>query len=522
MKKTIKISLQGSVFFMDEDAYAELSRYLEEIGKRLASQGERDEIMQDIEARIAEIFTDRLGGKREVVTREDITAVISLLGRPEDIIDAGGEEFSSAPEEPPAGTETRKRLFRDPDNAVLGGVCGGLGVYFNIDPVWFRVAFIVLTLLYGASILVYLLMWLIIPEAKTAAQRLEMTGQPVNLSNISKNISQEFHKVKDNLKTIPESDGYRRSRNALQEFVRVIGEILLVGLKILGILIGTVFVLTGLIILIALLGTFFFHFTYFSPPIQVASFFDLREALAIFTQPENVPYILGSLILTLGIPLLALVYAGVKLIFNIRARNRIAGVVFFVIWLISAVSLGLFIVDIASKYSRHARLTETTSLDISAGDTLFVTTPTTYNDDIEEVISFRQKGIYRDTKRDILLARPEIDIVPSGAEKSELEIVKKAYGNSREAALKRAEKISANLSFLNSHTLLLHPWFSAGKIWYGQQLDYRLRLPVGTVICLDEKLRYMLDYIPTGKYIPVYDMAGKCWVMTEEGLVRGE
>ncbi len=521
MKKTIKTSLQGSVFFMDDDAFNELSRYLEEIGNRLASQEERDEIIQDIETRIAEIFSDRLGGKREVVTRGDVTAVISLLGRPEDIIDAGSEEPSSAPGTPPAGTGPHKRLFRDPDNAVLGGVCGGLGAYFNIDPVWFRVAFIVLTFLYGSSILIYLLMWLIIPEAKTAAQRLEMAGQPVNLSNISKNISQEFHKVKNNLKTIPESDGYRRSRNALQEFVRVIGEILLVGLKILGILIGTVFVLTGLIILIALMGTFFFHFAYLTPHIHVASFFNLQDALAIFTRPENVPYILGSLALTVGIPLLALIYAGVKLIFNIRTRNRIAGAIVFVIWLISVVSLTFFIIDTASNYSKSARINEITPLNISPADTLFIKcTPDKRSmNDFFKIDDFH---LFRSPGNNELAGRPYFKIVNAGHHNPELEIYRKALGATRRDAIEHAEDIVTTWKTGNN-TLYIDPWYTYSQHWFGQTVDYTLRVPEGTVICVDEELYLHFAPIITDDGYISYDIPGKCWVMTEEGrLERAE
>jgi phage shock protein PspC (stress-responsive transcriptional regulator) len=522
MKKTIKISLQGMVFFIDEDAYPELKQYLSDIGNRFASGEEREEILQDIETRIAEIFTDRLAGKREVVSAADVSAMIGLLGRPEDIFDreeheetaaAGGSSHETAP--------GRKALFRDPDNAVLGGVCGGLGAYFNVDPVWFRVAFIVLTLLYGASVLVYLVMWLIIPEARTTAQRLQMVGEQVNLSNLSKNINQEFHKVRDNLKHFPESDGYRRSRNALQELFRVVGEIIMVLLKIAGIILGITFVLAGMIILVALLSTFFFHFTRFFPELAVGTSYYMPDILALFTRPENVPYILGSLILTLGIPLLALVYGGIKLIFNIRTHNHVAGVTFLVIWLISAISLALFVADIASNYTERALITQSVPLKTAPSDTLFVGVLPSRNGEVEEMISFDRNSIYRDTKSGRLLSRPELHILFSGGSTPELEIQRRAHANSKKTAIRRADSIRLGLT-VNQNHILLDPYLRAGKIWYGEEADYRLRVPAGTVICLEEELREILDYyIPNDQHLLGYHLAGRCWVMTEEGLKEG-
>jgi len=121
MKKTIKISLQGMVFFIDEDADLLLGEYLSGISDRFPRQEEREEILPDIETRIAEIFTDRLGGKRQVVTLEDVKAMISLLGRPEDIFEPEeGEDSSSGTASPdPQTSRSSRRLFRDPGSGVL-------------------------------------------------------------------------------------------------------------------------------------------------------------------------------------------------------------------------------------------------------------------------------------------------------------------------------------------------------------------------------------------------------------------
>ena len=513
MKKTIKISLQGSVFHIDEDAYTLLQQYLTEIGNFFKSREEAGEIIQDIEIRIAEIFTERLAGKREVVSLADVKYMISILGRPAQIFD---EQDEGTPG-PQASAQGKKRLFRDPENAVLGGVCGGLGAYFNADPVWFRVLFILLTLAYGSSILIYLILWIVLPEARTSTQRLEMQGTPVNINTISKNLNNEINRVKENIKDIPHTEGYRRTRNAIQEFFHVLGQIFLITLKILAIIIGVIFVFTGLILITAIASMFFFHYSQFLPDVTMHASYYLPDILKIFARPENIRYIIGCLLFTLGIPLLALVYAGIKIIFNLRTRNRILGVTVFVLWLISTISLLLFITDIGSNYSEKAKLTESISLNKLSADTLYITASAFPARQVEELITLDHTAIFRDRGTGSLLGRTEVEIVHSGNNKPEVEIYRLARGNTRDLAVKRAEKIHFHWADKGNY-LFIDPWFKTGNIWYGENVIFKLRLPEGMIICLDNNLRHMLDYIPNTEGYHSYNMTGKCWVMTPDGL----
>ncbi len=513
MKKTIKISLQGTIFYIDEDAYTLLQQYLTEIGDFFKSREEAGEIIQDIETRIAEIFTERLEGKREVVSLPDVEYMISVLGRPAEIFEEQ-DEGSSGPQVTPQG---KKRFFRDPDNAVLGGVCGGLGAYFNIDPVWFRILFILLALAYGSSLLIYLILWIVLPEARTSTQRLEMQGTPVNINNISKNLNNEINKVKKNIKDIPHTEGYRRTRNAIQDFFHVLGQIFLTILKIIAIIIGVVFIFTGLILITAIASMFFFHYSQFLPDVTMNASYYLPDILKIFAKPENIPYIIGSLLFTLGIPLIALVYAGIRIIFNIRTRNRVLGVTVFVLWLISTISLSLFIADIASNYSEKAQLTESISLNKLSSDTLYITASAFPARQVEELITLDHAAIFRDRETGSLLGRTEVDIVHSGSDRPEVEIYRRARGNTRDLAVKRAEKIHFHWVRKGNY-LFIDPWFGTGTIWYGENVKFKLRLPEGMIICLDDNLRHMLDYIPNEEGYHSYNMTGKCWIMTPDGL----
>ena len=192
MKKTFTINISGSVFYIEEDAYEVLQKYLRTLKNHFGSSDEGKEIESDIEARIAEIFTEESTGGKSAVTLELVNAVINTMGTPESFTEEADDE------EPFSGKGKRKRrLYRDPEQTVFGGVCGGLSVYFNLDPVIVRIIFVILTLITGVGVLVYLILWIIIPKAVNTAQRLEMRGQDASVKNIEKFIKEEASAVKE-------------------------------------------------------------------------------------------------------------------------------------------------------------------------------------------------------------------------------------------------------------------------------------------------------------------------------------
>jgi phage shock protein PspC (stress-responsive transcriptional regulator) len=193
MKKTLTVNLANQVFHIDEDAYLQLKEYLDRIESHFSNSEERKDIMSDIETRIAELFSERITPDKEVITLQDIEQVTAIMGDPVEIggsAEAGPETFmpSSKP----------KRLYRDPDNRVLGGVCGGIGIYLGIDPIIIRIIFLLVFFGFGIGLLIYIIMWIVVPEAVTTAQKLEMRGDSVNASNIGKFMRDEFESVKKN------------------------------------------------------------------------------------------------------------------------------------------------------------------------------------------------------------------------------------------------------------------------------------------------------------------------------------
>ena len=195
MKITVSINLGGYSFNIDEDAYAELKRYLKNLELHFAGEESSSEILSDIETRMSELFRAKLTAYKQVITMDDVRNVILVMGTPEDISDNEGtsarDKFSSP---------GYHRMYRDPDNRILGGVCAGMGAYWNIEPWILRIIFLALILAGGLSILVYLILYIVLPEAKTTAQKIEMKGEPVNIHNIKDSVKKEFDAVRKNMK----------------------------------------------------------------------------------------------------------------------------------------------------------------------------------------------------------------------------------------------------------------------------------------------------------------------------------
>ena len=205
MKKTFNINLGGIVFHIDEDAYELLDKYLSNLRIHFSKEEGAEEIVHDMELRISELFNERLNDRQEVITLSDVEEIIVQMGKPEEMTD------DTTQDDPIYNKEKKapKRLFRDPDNKVIGGVCSGIAAYFGWDATILRILLIILSLpIIGDGMFVvkgiflfYIIAWIIIPEAKTATEKLSMKGMKVNVENIGKTVTDGFEKVNDHLQS---------------------------------------------------------------------------------------------------------------------------------------------------------------------------------------------------------------------------------------------------------------------------------------------------------------------------------
>lgn len=181
MKKIVDLSIGRMSFSLEDDAYDKLERYLQSFENSIKDENERVEVMQDVETRIAEIFLKEQNFKDEVITVRVVNIVIDILGEVEDADDEYVETNTSE-----TYTLGEKKIYRDPNNKMLGGLCSGLSVYLKIDPTIVRLIFALLAVCYGSSIIVYIVCWIVIPEALTISQQLELRGYATTAENIRK------------------------------------------------------------------------------------------------------------------------------------------------------------------------------------------------------------------------------------------------------------------------------------------------------------------------------------------------
>ncbi|MCE5173863.1 MAG: PspC domain-containing protein [Bacteroidales bacterium] len=356
MKKTLSVNLGGSVYHIDEDAYQELMDYLQDVKKHLGDEASSEEVLKDIEQRISELFTQWMQGKREVITASDVNQVIDVLGRPEQYDSAEdeprnekekAEEKGNRKEEHNRSTSNaHRKLYRDTDNAILGGVCSGLAVYLNVSPVLVRLLYFLLIWFGGTGLLLYFVCWIIIPEARTAAQRLEMRGEDVTIENIEKKVREEYGKVKGRV------DGYVNS-NRFQENMHTAGngfvEFCRVCVKVFFAFIAGSIGLAGFAVLVALVLTLMVIWT---GNIHIATAWphEMIPLQQVLTNPSSATWMTLGLILTIGIPFIALFKLLFGRMLNFKPTSKWEVWVGFIFWFIGIGLCIFFSMDVLSNF----------------------------------------------------------------------------------------------------------------------------------------------------------------------------
>ena len=316
MKKTLTVNLNNIVFHIDDDAYEMLQTYLADVARHL-SEDEKKEVMNDIEARIAELFTERLQKNKKVVNIDDVQEIINVLGKPSQYTDEDDEE----PEAPKSKKKRARRFYRDPENAVLGGVGAGIAAYFSWDVTWVRIALVILALISSGNLIpIYLLVWIIAPKAVTASQRLEMQGEDVTVDNIKTEIN--------NVKNYMESDKFKQSASNIGEKIL---EVLRVFFKVIVGLFGVVFGFVGMILAgVLILSLLFFIF---DPAVFDGFTPGLMTDWMVLT-PDKTVLLVISVLLVVGCPIFMLVYWAIRMISGRRDTSKTTLWVVLILWIV--------------------------------------------------------------------------------------------------------------------------------------------------------------------------------------------
>ena len=478
MNKTVNINLAGVFFHIDEDAYARLQHYLEAIRRSLTNTNGQEEIIHDIEARIAELFSEKIKTERQVIGVREVDEVIAVMGQPEDYV-LDEEIF----EDEPVYTKRRrgKKLFRDTENSYVGGVSSGLAHYTGIDALWIRLLWILLTIFStGAFILIYIALWIFVPEAKTTADKLAMHGEAVTISNIEKKIREGFGEVSGKVKDINyEKYGYKAKAGA-SSAATAVGDVVMFLLNLFVKLIG-IFLL--LIAGSTLIGLFIGLFSIGTFGIIEAPWTDFIE----ITGPGADSIWIISLLafFAVGIPFFFLFILGLKiLVKNLKSIGKTAKLVLLALWIISVLGLIFFGIQEATEraFDGEVRISET--LPVTSNDTLYVSmmgdsqlNSTPYRSG-DFNISFDKDNRKVIWSQDVqLIVKSTTDSV------GRMEIIKSAEGKNFEEARARAQSIDYSTSFSNGRLelggiLTTDP----GNKYRDQRVQVTLFLPIGTVL----------------------------------------
>ncbi len=529
MKKTVTINISGIIFHIDEDAFGKLSNYLETIKGYFTNSEGRDEIISDIESRIAEMLQAKINYSKQVITIEDINEVISVMGEPEQIGAANGGEKKEPRSS--AETKTRKRLYRDPDNKVLGGVCGGIGAYFNIDPVWIRVAFVIALFLFGSGPLLYIILWIVIPEAFTTTEKLEMRGEPVNISNIEKSIHEEIGNLKDTLKNIKNEAKSAYSRNFRNQHPQTAAEKIVDFFIILGkyfiravaIIIGVIFIMVGIFLAIGFISSFAKSNDVIWISSMGISNFSFPVFLKLFlASPGQITLGLIGLTLLIGIPLIMLVYNGIKMIFGFKSRKRIIGISSFTLWFVGLILCLIISLSILSNFSHKSVVTKKTELNQPINGLLkvYVKEDNLFDSisDYESKFVIGQWNLVSINGKSIRFGLPDLRIVSSENENYQLLVYYSSKGRNKEEAENHIKKIKFEIH-PNDTALILGNCYELpeNEKWREQNIKVVIKVPLWKGIYLSPETSSLLHYY-SESYDNSKELSGKKWIMTENGL----
>jgi phage shock protein PspC (stress-responsive transcriptional regulator) len=527
MRKTLNINLGGLAFIIDENAFELLHTYLEALKRKFSNAAERDEILNDIEARIAELLNQRLASRKEVVSLEDVQSVTAAMGKPEDIAgedstDESNSQSSTQQAEPAVNQTTaaapvHKKLFRDPDDAKVGGVISGLCHYFGIsDPVWMRIAAIVLAIFTsGTIILLYFLLLIVVPKANTAAEKLQMKGEPININTIEKEIRDAAGKASESVHKLVHD----------QNFFEKLWTIFLAVLNAFGKVFGVFLIGISMILLFAVTMCFLVVYSAHSGFYEVSSLLvDSHTTLLLFA---------CGFLLFFGAPLVAFIYLGLKLLLGQRSRVPWLKAVLLCAWFLGLVLLGITGFKTGINFKAEGTKTQTIALMKPAKDGLYVQIADssgkkadTDNEDEDEYhnLNIDFDGVFvngmdiKDLQR-IPIGKPELEIIPADGDSFYIQEIITSQGRNKTEAQKNAEMVDYSFtqtdSFLNLNP---HLYLVKGSKYRAQRIKIKLAIPEGKTIRFDKNVDKW-DVMVKGVNTENTDFGGTLWTL-EKGQLK--
>lgn len=599
MNKTVSASISGLMFVLEEEAFSRLSQYLHDLRSYFSGREGEDEIIADIESRIAELLQSRLSDNKQVINLQDVDWVVGVLGQPWQMDEEKGEDAMPGTEEKFNQQEPRrlyrdlknakiegvaaglanyfridpvvprilfvilllasgigvliylimwmlvpampsdlntgstgqfkeglnrssyKQLFRDTEHKKLAGVAAGLGHYFNLDPLVFRLLFVVFTFISGIGIIAYLTLWILTPEAQTTAEKLRMKGQPVNIENIERNIKEEAERLGRKMSQMGVEAG-QGLRRAGRQAGPVMGSLLKTFAHIVSILVGIVFFLIGTSLFFVLMAFIsgWEGFTFFE---DVEIPFAISNVVSLFITDPGLSQLAGiSLGAFVLIPVVMLVYVSLRLIigssFHLPGLGNIAGV----LWALSIIGLGYSAYHVGSDFRETAK-TELVNKQIDNNKRLVLIAKEVRTKKNEPILIIdNQRYILESTgEKENLLIMPYLYIEAVEAGQSpELKVEASAKGEDEDLARERSRNIEFPVEYRND-TLFVPVWFriDASEGLHSQRISLRVSVPDSTSVQFDSALDNFFRNNPRS-FWQSREFAGRSFMLTRNGFEK--
>ncbi len=480
MNKIISINIKGIILQIEEDAYERLKAYLEALKQYFDRHESKEEILDDIEMGIADMLNDILKNKASI-SLQDVEGVIQRMGNPKDFAGAFDDEESKEEKQNSTSdskkTSRKRRLFRDPDNKVIGGVSSGIAAYFNMDPVWIRL-FFVIGLFFGMSPIIYIILWAVMPEAKTMADKLEMKGENVTIENLEKRFQEEFSKIKEDLNSgkfgnkvgdFAEKSG-RVLADVLKRILSIFGKIIGFGLVIFGL---SLLVFMSLVLISAYTGTLDVPFT---------------GIWNLFRSSGEVYHLLAiSAFFVIFIPVISIIIGGIGLIAGRSIFPKGSWVKASVggVWFISLLCLAGCLFYGFNQFSDQYKIEDKIVLNVNDSLTIKSDGPQFIKGLVKKNNAI---GVYYN---DSVFRKVNLSIRNSKDSSFYLEISKSSNGADVMLAEQNAKMISENYS-ISGNELLLSPYFQIVGDFRNQEVEMRVFIPQGKVFKVEKEI---LDYL---------------------------
>ncbi|WP_152287082.1 PspC domain-containing protein [Flavicella marina] len=513
MNKTININLGGFFFHIDEIAYQILKNYLESIARSLSDDPQgKNEIIADIEARISELLSEKIVDQRQVVNEQDINDIIKIMGQPEDYEDAG-ESYDNTNNQRPKPNS--KKLYRDGENKFLGGVASGLGHYLGIEFIWVRLLFIITTITIGFAVPVYIILWILLPEAKTTAEKLEMEGEAVNIDNIEKKIRTEFNNVGDKIKNAD----YSKAKTGFQNFLDTLGKIILTLFKIFGKVIGVLLMFVAAAVLISLV---------------IAAFsFGSIELMGISNSFTNIPsfiyssiipdWTLASLIfVAIGFPFLILFLLGLRIISSsVKQLSKPTSLTLLGIWIIAILALIFTGIEHSTAKAFSGSKIQEEPFAYQVNDTLQIKM---VNNDELLFKNFLRSGksqeyVYDKDVQKLYCNNITVDVIYNDTDNATIKVRRVSKGKNRQLANSNAENIEYNYA-VKDNTIELNGYFLSPEkhLSKNESVSVTISIPKNITLYFTNSTKSFLGPIETTQDLYNNDIPNHYFIMRDMGL----